>query len=325
MNLEFHYYTVYWLLAKAGFDPREAETIAYSSQLVDNAIHRYRVRCGRETYETLVTQDYVFWDRETLDGIYLPFHFVPGEPVKSAERRRDGAVDPRAVTPDGPIVRELMVAALKTNDPYRIGIAAHCFADSWAHQNFSARLDPFNALDPKSPLPAVGHLQAFRAPDDPCGAWEDTRLIEGHSRVTNADRFRQAARKLYRYFRTYLRMGFEDEDFVLATLERIWAPGLDAKSARYDLMIDAEIPEYDRKRWLLEAGIRDETTSEAPFSGYDKLLWLKNEVAHRIGAGKDARDVEASEAFWASDYYRWNEAAIAHKALALSIIGETTQ
>jgi len=220
MNAEFHYYSVYFLCLRAGMSEKRCADIAFSSQYVDNAILAYEIDDGGGfSYRSQVTQNYIFWDEETLRGIYLPFHFIPGVLDQASRERADGSASRWAVTPDSPLAKELLVAALKSGDDFRIGIALHTYADTWAHQHFSGRVERGNVVDPSSPLPPAGHLQALRAPDDAAGRWTDARLVPELSRVDNAARFRLAARKIYRYLRTYLRNGFEEEELVLDELE----------------------------------------------------------------------------------------------------------
>jgi hypothetical protein len=321
MNAEFHYYAVYYLCARAGFPEGEARQVAVSSQYVDNAIHEYEVDDGAFQYRSQVTQNYVFWDEATLREIYLPFHFIPGDEAKAARERADGRASRWTVTPDSPIAKELLVAALRSASPFRIGVALHSYADGWAHQHFSGRMEEGNTVEPSSPLPPAGHLQALRNPDDAGGRWRDPRLKGEYAEVDNASRFLAAAGRIYRYLRTFRRQGFADEELVLDALARLWRSGSPMQARLADFTIELDVPPYDRREWLSAAGIADETTEEGPFSGYDKFLWLRKELAHRAGMGSGARRVATGGRFRNSELHRWNEAAREHRELALSILG----
>ncbi|HTX74155.1 MAG TPA: DUF6765 family protein [Rectinemataceae bacterium] len=321
MNAEFHYYALYFVCLRAGFSHSEANTIAHSSQYVDNAIHAYEVEEGQFRYRSQVTQNYLFWDESTLREIYLPFHFVPGDSERASRERRDGHASRWVVTPDSALVKELLVAALKSAELHRIGIALHTYADSWAHQHFSGRLEEGNAVDPSSPLPPAGHLQALRSPDDAMGRWTDSRLLPALASIDNRSRFLAAAFKIYRYLRTFLRKGFEDEELALDPLARLWRPESgDMKARIASFTVDLDVPPYDRRSWLTAAGIRDETTEEGPFSGYDKFLWFRTELARRSTGGSGTRRVETQGRFAGSELHRWNEAAGEHRALALRLL-----
>jgi hypothetical protein len=321
VNAEFHYYAIYFLCARAGFAPAEARKVAMSSQYVDNAIHAYEIDDGSGPhYRTQVTQNYVFWDQATLREIYLPFHFVPGDRERAARERRDGRASRWTVTPDSALAKELLVQALKSRNLFRIGIALHAYADTWAHQHFSGRLEEGNVVDGSSPLPPAGHLQALRSPDDAMGRWRDERLVPELAEVDNRGRFLAAAKKIYRYLRTFLGGGFAEEELALEPLARLWRTVSGDMSARIaSFAVDLDVPAYDRRAWLTEAGIRDETSEEGPFAGYDTFLWLKGELGRRAGAGDGLRRVRSEGRFAGSELFLWNEAAREHRDLALKL------
>ena len=323
MNAEFHYYSVYFLCLRAGMPEGRCANIAFASQYVDNAILAYEIEDGGFAYRSQVTQNYLFWDDETLRGIYLPFHFIPGDLEAARRERVDASASRWTVTPDSPLSKELLVAALRTGDDFRIGIALHSYADTWAHQHFSGRTEQGNVVDPSSPLPPAGHLQALRAPDDASGRWTDSRLIPELSRVDNGARFRAAARKIYRYLRTYLRSGFEEEELVLEELVKVWSayPG-DMKARLAGFTVDLDVPPYDRRALLARAGIGDDRPEDSSSSGYDRLDWLRGEIARRSGAGSGARRVRTGGRFRGSELHRWNDAAREHRELATSLLSK---
>lgn len=318
MNYLFHYYAVRWLAREAGVPEPEAETIARSSQFVDEAVRPLRVETGRAPYELRVTQDYLFWDESILSEVYLPFHFLPGDPEEAGRKRRDGARNRWAVTPNGQASRELLVGALKTGDPFRIGIALHAFADGWAHQNFSARWEDFNSLDGSGALPPVGHLQALTNPDNPSRSWTDPRLLPEHFRIDNASRFLEAARKIFRYLRTWLRRPFLDEDLLLPKLESLLRSPGDREGVEAAFIVDGDLPKYEKGAWAREAGVLDGRDRGEGSRGYDKLLWLKSQAERRLGSG--IRSVRAGPGFFESDLYRWNEASREHRAAAKEVL-----
>jgi len=310
MNIEFHYYAICFICGRAGLPEERARTIATASQYVDEALVPCVLSGPGGVYRTQATQNYAFWDEATLRDIYLPFHFVPG-----------GGGSRWAASPDSPIAKELLVAALRSRDDFRIGIALHAYADGWAHQGFSGRNEALNMIDPSLPLPAVGHLQALRAPDDPGGVWEDPRLGPGRSRVVNAERFMAAARRIYRYIRTSERMGFEGEDIALDPLDRLWRSGSrDARNRIVDFTVELDIAPYEGGAWIARAGLPVERADEAGSTGYDKLRWLGAELRGRSGLGARERGPFATSSFFGSPLHRWNEAARAHREAAHLIL-----
>lgn len=327
MNAEFHYYSVYFLCLRAGLSEGRCANIAFASQYVDDALLAYEVDDDGFSYATEVTQNYVFWDEATLKDIYLPFHFVPGEIERARAARADGKASRWTVTPDSSLAKELLVVALRSGDDFRIGIALHAYADTWAHQNFSGRTESCNVMDASSPLPPAGHLQALRSPDDASGKWLDPRLAGprvagGLAKVDNGARFREAARKIFRYLRTYLRSGFEDEDLHLDELSAAWTryPG-DTKARIASFTVDFDVPPYEKRRYLAQAGIVGEEEEASRFSsGYDKLAWARAAIARGAGLGSGGRSVATRGQFRGSALHRWNEAARAHRALASTLL-----
>ncbi len=321
MNAEFHYYAIYFLCRRSGMGSERCSDIAFASQYVDNAILAYDIDDGGFAYRTEVTQNYIFWDESTLRDIYLPFHFIPGEIEKARAQRIDGAASRWTVTPDSPLAKELLVEALRSGDDFRIGIALHSYADTWAHQHFSGRVEPGNVVDPSSPLPAAGHLQALRSPDDAMGTWIDGRLNRGLSHVNNRARFLEAARKIYRYLRTSMRLGFEEEEIVADELGSVWkGSNGDMKARLASFAVDLDVPAYDKRGYLSRAGISDERSEDSSLPGYDKLAWLKAEIQRRTGSGSGTRRAATGGRFRGSALHRWNEAAKSHRDLAQTLL-----
>ncbi|MCX7023837.1 MAG: hypothetical protein NT080_04365 [Spirochaetes bacterium] len=321
MNIVFHYYALKFLCTRAGCPDDEGDRIARSSQYIDEAIHEYEIAYGGKSYRTVVTQDYVFWDDRICREVYLPYHFFPGNPDAAALVRRDGARNAYAVTPNSEPVKELLVAALRTNDPFRIGIAFHTYADSWAHQNFTGRLEEFNAIGANSLLPPVGHLPALTKPDDHTAVWIDDRLIPELATADNRERYMGAARRIYRYLRTRRKESFEDEDFVLGDLASILDSSVNRSAAIDAFIVDGGVTPYERGRWLAEAGIVDPDGLDERFAGYDKVMWLKAQAERRLGLRDGGRRLISDGIFEGSDLQLWNEAARAHAAAARAVAG----
>ncbi|MFP4442561.1 MAG: DUF6765 family protein, partial [Spirochaetia bacterium] len=165
MNSEFHYYGVYYLCRKAEIPPKDSFIIAYSSQLVDDNITPYIIDTRWGEYSVQITMDYQWWGIKGDGATTIPFHFIPGEYREGAAKRNDGTGHRDLVTPGSARAKELLIAALKTRNLYRVGIALHGYADTWAHQNFIGRNHPLNRMYSDSLLPPVGHAQAREMPD----------------------------------------------------------------------------------------------------------------------------------------------------------------
>ncbi|MFP4378451.1 MAG: DUF6765 family protein [Spirochaetales bacterium] len=326
MNVEFHYYTVYYLAEQAGFSADDSQIIAYSSQYLDNALVGYEVRHEGGIYQTQITHHFGFWDKGQEWEVWIPFHFYPaGQRVN--ERRVDGMNNPLDVQPNSERAKRMLVSALKSRNLYRVGIALHTYADTWAHQNFSGKNEAWNELDPSSPLPAIGHAQAKRDPDGLDVAWSDPRLNPPHDVVNNRERFLQAAGRIYRYLATYNRRSFDDEAFVLARLDEIIGPPSTARETRVaDFVIECSMERYSRRLW------RDEAfTPKRGWGGFgamvdlestiDKLHWLKDELLHKTKIVR-REPVQATERFFSSHLYKWDLAAKEQRAACLAQLAD---
>jgi hypothetical protein len=321
MNEEFHYYIVRYLAGEAGLE-NEADTIAYASQFVDACLVPYSIETGSEVYEIRPTQNYAFWNDETARDIYLPFHFVPGGKAGNATSNRvDGERNPYNTVAGSGIAKEFLVSALKTRNPYRVGIALHAYADTWAHQNFSGFSEEWNALDERLPLPPAGHLQALKSPDSLVETWTDPRLAGEQSRVSNRERFLAAARMIYKFLCTYNRRGFGDVEPVMERLEGFWgSPGRERerKERQFEYVISAGMDEFDRTEWLHEAGIYENGDGSPEFPDYNKVVWLKQELKN-FAKIRNRKPIALGKAFYDTRLYRFCEAAEAHKAEAKRI------
>ena len=206
MDTEFHYYVTGIIARAAGFSEEEAALIANACEFVDENDTQVFVKDqnGGEPYESYISQTMnILKPKQRLMRIYPVFHFVPGEPDAATACRRDGKMHLLNTTPDNEIANELLDEAFKAPGEsrlYRIGIASHSFADTWAHQNFVGWYDYFNnvGLDPK---PDIGHADGEHLPDWVAHRWEDCRLKD--DAVCNNSRFLEAAEKLYRKYSRY--------------------------------------------------------------------------------------------------------------------------
>lgn len=200
MDIEFHYHVVGLLAAQAGFDPGEAALIAHASQLVDDngRILTVTNAQGETVYANYISQTMnILQPKRTLMRIYPIFHFLPGDPQTATARRADGKMHVLNTTPDSALARQVLEDALGSPAelrPYRIGIALHAYADTWAHQNFVGWHDGFNG-QLLNPLPNIGHADHGHHPDWVGHRWRDGRLTVPE--VDNNARFLEAAERIF--------------------------------------------------------------------------------------------------------------------------------
>ena len=324
MNVEFHYYSTAFLAVKAGFSLPDATTVAYASQYVDHHHRSYKIMTRRGTVSSGPTQNYSFWDPSTVNDVLAPFHFFPagldasGMPRPSV--RNDGARSAWEVRPDAPGAKKLLVDALRSANLCRIGLALHTYSDTWAHQNFTARNEPWNRLDAGSRLPSPGHAQAGSAPDLWLTMWTDPRLLDPE--VVNLLRFSAAARKVYRYLCTFKGKDFRaDEEEVAEELKELVEAGRgrdNADERSLEFILNLNLEPYDRNLWTGQAL---EPKEETPWPTVDHLKKVGEDLLHQVGL-VNPEQVRAKANFDDSLFAAWVRAADEHRALAKRLIQE---
>ena len=139
MQIDMHYYGTYALAMTAGINPEFAQKIATSAQFVDDyATKKYIEFRDAGKIDSQATAHHALNIKNILPDdqrqVWVPFHFLPGnEGTEFTERlvcRKNSA-----------IAQEMVAMALNTLDdkigPYRLGITAHVYADTFAHYGFS--------------------------------------------------------------------------------------------------------------------------------------------------------------------------------------------
>ena len=319
MNVEFHYYTTWFLAVKAGFNDSEAARLAWACQYTD---HHNRTLVIQQAGGTLVsspTQNYLFWEDSVIHDAYLPFHFFPSL-EEQPSLRVDGKTSTRDVRPNSRGVKTLLVEALKTRNLERIGIALHTFADSWAHQNFTAWAEDFNRLEANTRLPAPGHTQAGWQPDEWLTDWNDPRLKV--PQISNLIRFLECAGKIYRYLCIFLGKEFRDtEARVLEELKGLVTAGrgrATVEQRMLELVIECTMEPYDRDaplRKAVELPERELTTLPLleQIRHVGKQLWAKTGLAVPL-------EVHARPGFSQTPFASWLRSAEDHRKLAHSLL-----
>ena len=158
--------------------------------------------------------------------------------------------------------------------------------------------------------------------------WEDHRLPAGRDHISNRERFYEAARMIYKYFRTYNRLGFEDHEVVIAKLR--WMTGGESllpssmEDRIYTYLIDEDMVKYNKYEWYRDAVYDNEMIyaddDESGFVGYDKVLWMKDAFLHRTRLAEKPL-LTARNGFNESHFFQWNQAAKEHLHAAKGQLG----
>lgn len=330
MDIEFHYYITYLIAARAGCGARDAALIAHASQYVDNNDVIFEIDTDRATcFRNYISQTMnILKPKPNLLRIYPLFHFIPGEPTAETALRKDGKMHWLNTTPNSENANLILDAALATGDLYRIGVAAHTYVDTWAHQNFVGYYDSFNSMT--GPLqkcsPDIGHADAGHNPDWPALVWTDERLLA--ETVDNRARFLDAASHLLAKLARHADPKIAEAELarrqttLRADLDKAIGPAdptnrdRKARIERYKELAatkeygSAALPEYDAESWLTQAvneevrGFRDR--SESLITRLDPLTDIytwKNRTTYRQ-----------------TDWYRFQQAVIDHQNQAWAIL-----
>jgi hypothetical protein len=186
----------------------------------------------------------------------------------------DDQVHPLVCTPNSVIAQEVLRSALETGDLYQIGVAAHTYCDTWAHQNFVGIHSEYNSLEgfPESLIPNVGHADAVHKPDTMNLVWEDSRMV--NSTVDNTSRFLEAACHLLAWFRNYNQEG---GSVVAPGSEKLCSAAGDLKPLRDILQAipgHTKNDRLDRQKMYCELSERVLGVDNSQPPVYNKCTWI---------------------------------------------------
>jgi len=208
MKADFHYSVIKILAIKAGFNEKESQIIAHSSQYVDDATTYQPVRVLKTPsfilnhpryYKELNLFDPICTAHKLLGfvnglfdvsqkKVYVAFHFIPYQQLNDI----DVIKDKHYVTGKaGKFATDLIKEALlelkncdknsRTDKLIKLGIILHSYSDTFSHQGFSGIHSPFNDITNLKYKengkfvkknydyrPNIGHCEADDYPDNFC-------------------------------------------------------------------------------------------------------------------------------------------------------------
>lgn len=219
MQKDFHYHCIGVLAKAAGFDKRDALTIAYASQYVDDSTESEPIQVGKLMFDPVRTahKGLKAFDWSIQKRVYIPFHFIPPNPIRSPRNTF-------VTAPNSPfalrILKEACEEQLELRRLIRIGVALHTLADTWAHQEFSGRQHNENDVECiyhrkgkkwkhlllenfyLDILPQIGHTEAAHFPDQSFLTWKYTRKLTNEEvERNNTNEFLTAAETIYHRLR----------------------------------------------------------------------------------------------------------------------------
>jgi hypothetical protein len=222
MQIDFHHTATYVIARYAGFSHDDAAIIAHAAQYVDDASTSGFIRFSNGMRYQRTATAHAMSDPDNLNNdenttSWLPFHFFPaGESNQVASNF--GYVDKLVCRPDSAPARAMIAAAIRAkgqpNGLYRLGIAAHVFVDTFAHQGFAGLYHSINeASNIKDaagkeidvmPVPAIGHGQVGTCPDRPYLRWSYVNHAGKTIVRDNPTDFANASNRLCEEFQLYL-------------------------------------------------------------------------------------------------------------------------
>lgn len=158
MQIDGHHTGTYIAARLAGFGHEEADIISYAAQYVDDATNEGPIVFADSPFlYARIASAHSMIDYNNLIEVrnhlaWLPFHFLPGNGQLPAGETPDGGeIGKMACRPDSHIARDMLQMAFLDHDHsralYRLGIAMHVYADTFAHQGFIGALSIGNRVD----------------------------------------------------------------------------------------------------------------------------------------------------------------------------------
>jgi hypothetical protein len=253
MEIDFHFGVTYAVARLAGFGHEQSEIIATSSQYIDDTVHSGVVQFKTgESFKRINTAhdflDYKITDPVEERNIWVPFHFLPGN-LSEGKHKLD-FYNRIVCRPNSEIAKEMCRSCITHQDKpyglYLLGITAHVFIDTWAHQGFSGIAHKVNIaskiklLNPKDDdryfwklmttagvfsfftyllrhhvskltgrfLP-LGHGAVLHYPDHPFRVWSYTNGYGETVHRDNPKDFLEALNELYKFFKRYKLSNFD--------------------------------------------------------------------------------------------------------------------
>ena len=307
MQIDIHFGGIYALCRMAGMKSEAAETVAYSSQQVDDATHGHVLNFEKDNSifrQTLTAHRSLDLKNLKIDKCietWVPFHFLPGGIGKSNSDK----FKCQSASESKP-AQKMINDAIKSFDKelilHRFGITLHTYADTYTHRFFKGFRDDENDVEllPHSShsknigkmilgfaddiieniIPAVGHGKVKTQPDIPSIKW----AFERKKNVTEIDNtndvFLPALEDIYYRIIEFLE---DNPEFVLKkdlTDKNKWNS---FKSLIEKLLLFNAKSEIRFEGWLNEIQRGSFSPNNKPDSidkniFYDDRLWFKKAV-----------------------------------------------
>lgn len=342
MQIDMHFAGTYIVARAAGFADADAQLIANASQYVDDSVTSGFIRFDNGALFQRTATAHRMLDGDNLNELdnhlaWLPFHFLPGN---EGETHADRLI----CRPNSRVAQDMAAACIaaraRPHSLHRLGITAHVFVDTYAHQGFAGMIHDVNyakdlksddeeldesalteaenflgklrGLFTKSAVPMLGHGLASSYPDLPWLSWSYTDGQSKTIRRNNLDIFMEALDELCKIFQRY-----RDAE----------ASGLPAATGgqlrRYLAEFTDVDPEKRLPRWL-DLLKRNAFGFGAVTLAYKAQDWREAALGHSHHFGGAALDeieeIPFPDGFMTSDWKLFHDAAKDHRHTVLQHI-----
>jgi len=340
VNIDFHHAVTYLVARLAGLTDPEARIVSHSAQYVDDATDEGIVSFDNGAmYRRLATAhralDYKNFASLANRLVWIPFHFLPGNGGLEADRDPEGKFIRKLITlPDSPVAQRMFRDAIVDQDrPYhlhRLGIVAHVYVDTWAHQGFAGVNHRVNMVREvrrrgvvdtgfqqkamrffhgfmQQRVPPIGHGAALSYPDRPYLRWSYVNGLDEVVERDNPRLFVEAADALYRMLRRYV---VRDPDAEVGGFDADMKGMLHRRFEGFD-----DPDEHARHRRWLDDLANDEFgigPVELDYVGKGPGSWRARALEYTTPDTKERR-FPYSDSFLESDWKRFHDAAKAHR------------
>lgn len=351
MQIDFHNGVTYIVARLAGFDHTEADVIAYSAQYVDDATNSGLIRFDDGSIFNHISSAHKLLDYRNFRAlanyqVWIPFHFLPGNEELPADQNLEGSfVNKLICRPNSHIAQDMLRECIQIRQTqhgiYRLGIAMHVYADTWAHQGFAGVNHPVNVasklLDSRgnpdlkltkkvkayfrnkvvgsftghvlSGVFPLGHGAVLGHPDKPFLRWGYTNGLKEKISRDNPQEYLEAAEHMCQWMQRY-RLGNADAQ----------VPGLPpddkATIADYLQSITDNDDEVRYRQWLtlISEGQFSFGSAEVTYIHKGKGSWKHDAIGTEAYLDTGAEVFHSHSNFSQSHWKLFHEALIDHRS-----------
>jgi hypothetical protein len=344
VHIDLHHAGTYVAARLAGFTHNEASIIGHAAQYVDDSNNKGTITFDNgKTYDALASAHTNFDILHNCENkedyeVWVPFHFLPGNNGAPADSTQNVPLYQRLVcTPDSPTTvdmwRECRATRANANALHRLGITAHVYCDTFAHQMFAGfrhKVNRVTHIEHMNPVNSnvmqrieslvadeldLGHGGALTYPDLPYLDW---KYVNGYGKerlVSNPESYIAAVPRLFSQFIYYLG---RDKDTAmtaadLATFDRLMRSIVDEDRIRRDQVWLGAI----RDGSFSFGKLSDEEFQDLAYAPFGVGSWRYAALGSTEDHDKASRVFHYDEKFEDSHWKKFHDALREHQTTVL--------